>query len=423
MKIAFTSDNLTGWHKNWSGAEQACLRIGRLLIKDGQGVSFLTLNPELDPKENLEVIGVDVMNGGFFQKKIKSILRHFFPFDPSAFSSSQRILKRIRPDILHLQRFNELSLAIISSAKKLKIPVVFSLYDFWALCPKGTLMTSQNLECRSFQGKNCANCFKLTRSNLLIKAGSRIGFSLRKKIFSHYLKKIDAFIVLSSSWKEILKKNGVKEEKISVIPLPLFEKIEETEGAINKNSILFLGWIYPHKGLHVLIEALNIVSKTIPDIQLYVIESGINQEYKTKILENIEEYKLGRNIHFLGKLPNEKVQELLLKTEMVAVPEQWGIAWPIFLTEAMAKGKPIVASRIGDIPQFIKDGENGFLADPRDPADFARKIIMILKNEKYSELGRRAQEDIIKICDANNIISKLKDLYDSLLTKKEKIKI
>jgi len=422
MNICFASDNLVGYHKSWAGAEQACYRIAKLLIRNNHEVSFLTEKIDKVPEERLKVFEVSSIGKGFWGRKIKSILRHFFPFDPIAGLSSYRALKKIKPDILHLHRFNDLSLSLVWSAKRLGIPVVFSMYDFWFICPRGTLIDIQGKRCTCYQGENCNDCMGL-RNKFPSAVKKNISFKktyrLRKKVIDYFLNKIDAIVVLSNSWAEILEQYGAERKKISVIPLPLFEKIRGQTELIEENSILFVGWIYPHKGLQVLIEALPIILKEIPRIKLYVVESGVDKNYENEIMKTIEKFKLEENVSFLGKLPNEKVQTYLQKAKVVAVPEQWGIAWPIFLTEAMGLGKPIVASRIGDIPMFIKDGENGFLAEPRDSTDFARKLIWMLKEKKASEMGKKAQKDIIEICDENKILEKLENIY-LFLTKMNK---
>lgn len=421
MKICFASDNLVGYHKSWAGAEQACYRIGKLLIKDNHRIIFLTKKPDRTPEENLEVVGLTTIGNGFFGRKIKTILRCFFPFDLIAGFSSYWELKKIMPDILHLHRFNDLSLSLVWSAKRLGIPVVFSMYDFWFICPRGTLIDSQGKVCICFQGENCNNCLGL--KNKLVSITKKITpfkkvYSLRKRMVDYFFNKIDVIIVLSDSWARMLERYGIKREKISIIPLPLFEKVKSQKGLIEENTILFVGWIYPHKGLHVLIEALPLILKEIPQVKLYVIESGVDEDYKKEIMKKIERLKIGEHVSFLGKLPNEKVQTYLQKVKVVAVPEQWEIAWPIFLTEAMAFGKLIVASRIGDIPMFIKDGKNGFLVEPQNSTDFARRLVWMLKEKEAAEMGKKAQKDIIEICDENKILEKLKNTYFSLIKKK-----
>jgi glycosyltransferase involved in cell wall biosynthesis len=78
-----------------------------------------------------------------------------------------------------------------------------------------------------------------------------------------------------------------------------------------------------------------------------------------------------------------------------------------------------VASRIGGIPEFIKEGRNGLLADPKDSLEFAKKIIYMLKNEEETKImGSKAREDIARICDEDRVLNELLQLYKSLLVRK-----
>jgi glycosyltransferase involved in cell wall biosynthesis len=357
------------------------------------------------------------MGSSFLGRKIKSLLRRFLPFDPVSAISSYFILKRIKPDIIHLHLFNELSLSIIWSAKRLGIPVAFSMYDYWIVCPKGTLINGLDEKCLSLQGGNCDGCFWVgdKRASILRKIGIlKLAFGLRKRIMVHFLKKIDFFFVLSRSWVKLLSDYGISKDKLEIVPLPLSEMDDNQTSAVNEKMILFVGWVYPHKGLHILVRALGKAVREIPDLKLSVVESGVNENYKKDILKDIESLGIKNNISFLGKLPNKEVRKLLKEAKIAVIPEQWGIAWPIFLTEAMLFKKLIVASRIGDIPEFIEDGVNGFLSDPKDPRDFADKIIRLMKEP--NNFGEKAREKILSICNDNNILNRLEKVY-SLLKK------
>jgi glycosyltransferase involved in cell wall biosynthesis len=337
--------------------------------------------------------------------------------------SSYRILKEIRPDLLHLHRFNALSLSLIRSAVKLDIPVVFSMYDYWYVCPTSALVNGNNDMCRHFQGAGCADCYHY--KNPLVEGVRNIAsglgllpgaFRMRKMVFDRYLKKIDALVVLSDSWGEMIRRYGANGQTISAIPLPLFEGIGKPDGGhVEAGSMLFVGWVYPHKGLHVLIEAMPQIIRAVPEARLYVVESGVLDSYKDGIMKSIAENGITEHVVFLGKRSNEEVQALLNKARVVVVPEQWAIAWPIFLTEAMACGKLIVASRIGDIPQFIKDGETGLLAEPDQPSDFAGQVIRMFQDGDTAAMGEKARQKILRLCNEDRILERLMDVYTLVL--------
>ena len=179
--------------------------------------------------------------------------------------------------------------------------------------------------------------------------------------------------------------------------------------------ILFAGWLDPRKGLHVLVEALPKVLKVIPDAKLVVLELQGIEKYKAQVLKRIDELGIKTHIEFYGRLTKEEFNKFLYQAQVVVVPEQWENMSPVIVVEAMAKGKVIVASRIGGIPEFIRDGVNGLLAERDYPDEFAQKIIWVLKNpEKAKKLGEQAEKDIVKLCDKRKILADLLKLYRNL---------
>ena len=148
---------------------------------------------------------------------------------------------------------------------------------------------------------------------------------------------------------------------------------------------------------------------------VYVYGHNIMIRYCTEKDKVIKKNKLEGNVKLLGRMSHQEVLDFMQKVEVIAIPEQWEIAWPIALTEAMAVAKPTVASNIGGIPDFIDMGENGFLAEPTDIYDFADKIIWLLKNKrKAKKMGVKARKDILKITNENALVDKLMSLYESL---------
>lgn len=411
MKICYATNYLPEYHKIWGGAEQACYRLARLLVENNQEIALLATKPLKTPKEEFEFFPLPVLEDYFLGRKLR-FLKGWLRYDLLSGISSYRILKKMRPNVLHLHNFDLLSFSLIISAKRLGIPILFSIYDYWLFCPRRILVNHKGEICRTYHSPRCITCIGLKKFDFRQKTS----LVSRRKVFDFFSDKIDFFIVLSQSSASVLQDYGIKKDKIAVIPLPLPEKINVPSTTIEEDSILFVGWINPHKGLHILLKAMPQILKKLPKGKLYVIETGEEKSYKNRILNLIKEFKLEKHVFLLGKLSHNRVKEYLQKSSVVVIPEQWENVGPLLLSEAMGLAKPIVASSIGSIPEFIRDGENGFLAHPKVPADFAKKILWILKNEKQSfKMGRQARRDIMKICDEKKILEKTLSLYKSLV--------
>ena len=418
MRICHATNWLPGYHKIWGGAEQASYRTIKLLIKNGYDVDVISTKPVKEPKEDFDFFSLRLQEDVFkkFGNKIEWFKEGVFPFDFLSFLQSYRILKKLKPDVLHLHNIKTLSLSIISVAKLLKIPVVLTIYDYWYFCLISTLFDKNEKVCKLFHGSYCADCVEklgLPRniSKFLLKS--------RKKIFDYFLNKVDKFIVLSKSSARILENYGIKKERISLIPLVFSPKKFKMRKVKPSNLILYAGWFVRHKGLHVLIKAMPKILKEVPDAKLITVgDMKADPRYTKFVLDLIKKNNLEDKISVFGKVPDNEFEKIYEKSFVIAILEQWENMSPVFLVDSMANKKAIVASRIGGMPEFIKNGKNGFLCEPNNPNDFAEKIIFLLKNKNVAKIfGGRAQKDISKMINEDGIFKKFDKLYKSLVKK------
>jgi len=382
MRICLVSDTLVGYHNNWSGAELVCSRLSEGLKRRGQKTIFLTTRfDRKDKKDRIEEIfqiPTTPIKSGIF-KKITTpfyyLLGVFFTI---------YVFLKTKPDVIHFFHANELFISVMTAAKILRIPTILTVVDYFISCPRYTFRLPNNEICQTSEGfdclKNCINIFRF----------------LERRIIRLLTKYLDTIITFTQTSKDRLIKHKFSLEKIRVIynyTLPK-EAIFSDEKKL-QNTILFVGSLYEHKGLEIIIRAMPAVVLEVPQVKLIIAGQG-REDYKKKIEKMIEALKIKENVEFLGQKSNEEILQVISKSEVMVVPEQWLSDFgPIILIEAMALGKPIVASRIGSIPEFIKDGINGFLVERNNPGQFAQKIIWLLKNkESASLMGRRAKERV-----------------------------
>ncbi|MCI0529753.1 MAG: glycosyltransferase, partial [Nitrospira sp.] len=140
----------------------------------------------------------------------------------------------------------------------------------------------------------------------------------------------------------------------------------------NQPVIGTVGNLYAVKGQAYLLRACAAVAKDFPDVVLLVAGRG---EQLGSLKEEARSLGIGGNVRFLGF--REDVPSLLQAMDVFVLPSV-SEGLPLSILEAMALGKPVVASSVGGIPEIVKDGITGYLAPPKDPEALAEKILLLL---------------------------------------------
>lgn len=422
MKIVFATDYLPVYHNTWGGGEQACFRIARILSRNGYDITVLSTRPDRIPDEDFNFQRLRVVED-FFPKGLRYTLRQlksaFFPFDIVSFISSYFILRKIKPDILHLHNIHCLSFSLAFVARILKIPVIISIYDYGIICPIGFLWKLSNfsyyegVNCDKFHGTHCFDCIIRQKTNLkYLKFILLPLLFFRQKFLDNLIAGIKGFIVLSESNAMVLKDYGIKEERIGVVQIPLDEP--DFKQKIEENSILFIGWLHPRKGPHVAVRAMTHVLKQIPSAKLYILgDEKSNRAYKDDMVNFIKMNNLSENVFLLGRKPYNKVKEYLKKANVLVIPETWETIATNTLTEGLTYGIAIVASRVGGSKDYIEDGHNGLLAENNNPLDFADKVVLLLKDKKLQvKLQKNARGSWERLFSEKKVYNRLINFYN-----------
>lgn len=227
------------------------------------------------------------------------------------------------------------------------------------------------------------------------------------KLVNKLLSYADVIISPSESYIEESRFLGKYRDKIVVIPYGMNveefatsyrkEECREKLGlSRNKNIILFVGVLGSHKGPDILIKAMQKIIKSIPDAKLIFVGRGPLREELEIMSKKIG---IDENIKFTGFIESTFKKMLYYKSaDIFCLPSTMSHeSCGIVNLEAMACNVPIVASKIGGVPDVVKDGENGLLVPPKDSEALADAIIYLLENEDVRERmgknGRKKVED------------------------------
>ncbi len=243
--------------------------------------------------------------------------------------------------------------------------------------------------------------------------------------------------------------NGIDEKE--------FSRPKDYNGAGKRGEkrILYAGALSPHKGVHVLIEAFNIVAKEYPHVHLDIV--GIQGTYPIEETFDLADHDLIKTVapfytkhpvsrlkakmklaqrsagtylaylqdrmapeavnkvSFGGLIPRPDLLDRYFDADVFAFPPIWDEGFGIPPVEAMAAGVPVVASRSGAVVETVRDGETGFLVPKNDPRALAEGILKLLKDDSLADqMGRNGRTRALKHFTWNRVAGKMFDCYNSL---------
>lgn len=237
---------------------------------------------------------------------------------------------------------------------------------------------------------------------------------VQKEILKLLNNRSDRIVAVSSSVKQFLMESGTDEKRIVRIPngveLPVESKSMNQSSVDRKAPIIGnIGNLNIQKGQRYLIEAMPNLIKKYPLLTLEIIGEG-SLRNELKLLT--KQLKIERHVSFLGR--QKSVGKYLKHWSVFVLPsvaETFGIA----ILEAMESGTPVVASKVGGIPDIITNRINGLLIRPKDPKAIEEAVLELLDHPVLAAKLKRAGKERVKDFEWRNIVKKLEEEYISLL--------
>ena len=251
-----------------------------------------------------------------------------------------------------------------------------------------------------------------------------------KKSFYFWAEKLTALlknrIICISRLDYNIAKNQlkIKEEKLSLIyhgikQINFLSREEAREKLFLISKLQFpisnflIGTIanfYKTKGLEYLIESIRIIKDElrVTSYELRVIIIGEGEERKN-LEDLISQLNLKSHVFLVGNIKN--AAEFLPAFD-IYVSSSVKEGFPYSILEAMSAGLPIVATKVGGVPEMISDGENGLLAEPANPEELAKRIKILVEDKNLRKiLGEQAKKNIDEKFRIEKMIEKIKEVY------------
>lgn len=387
------------FHYPRGGAERYVFELARLLEARGHKVINFSMAHENNLPSEYEKYFVKKVNLEKFS--LINIIKFFYNYEAAA--KLKKLIKDEKPDIAHLHNIaHQLSPAIISVLRDHRVPMVQTLHDYKLICPNYRLYSRGKI-CGRCRGGRYYNCFF---GKCLHESRARSFLGMLEAYWSHNILKIydrvDLFIAPSRFMKDICVKFGAPADKIKVIYnfIGLPEDGSPPPAACG-DYFLYFGRLSPEKGIEVLIKAWRRLGR---EYKLKIAGGGPSDKILAGLINDL---KLGGRIEMIGPKYGEELRGIIRRARAVILPSLWPENMPYSALESLALGKAVIASRVGGLPEIIKDGKNGFLFKAGGADELAEIIrdftpVNIEKNpEEFGESRHyqeiiRVYEDLIK---------------------------
>lgn len=351
------------------------------------------------PYADFFVPKIDFHSQGTLWKKLAQVSR--FIHSQEAVKNIEKIVQRERPVIAHLHNiYHHLTPSIIPVLRKNRVKIVLTLHDGKLICPS-YLMLNGGKTCTACEGRRFWKPLVLRCQESLLQ-GCLLSFEAYWHRIRRSYQAVDLFISPSSFLAGLVSRR-IPAERIRVLHNGI--DYEGTQAHCQDRGYgLYLGRLSKEKGIVTLLEAHQRISGVVP---LKIVGTGpLEQELRTKYI----------NVEFLGYKSGEELNEVLSRSSFMVVPSECNENCSMAVLEAMARGKPVIGSRIGGIPEQIEEGKTGLLFEAGNLNELAEKMIILAKDHSMrSDFGKRAREKQVSEYSLKKHCEGLLDIYRELL--------
>ncbi len=195
------------------------------------------------------------------------------------------------------------------------------------------------------------------------------------------LSNIAGVIAVSQSMARYAQSQGVPASRIHVVPngVPPRGPLSERSSPRTNWTLGTVALFRPRKGLEVLLDALALLRAEGLPVRLRAVGEFESADYQQQIIQQVERLKLHEALDWVG-FTNDVPAELA-KMDLFVLPSLFGEGLPMVILEAMACGVPIVATRVEGVPEAVRHGRDGLLADPGSADELARAIERFVRSE------------------------------------------
>ncbi len=314
------------------------------------------------------------------------------------------LAQRFRPDLIHVHNsFPLISPSVYATARELDLPVLQTLHNFRLLCPQAMLLRDGRLcdDCVGHVPWRAVwhGCYRGSVAQSAVVALMLQGHRVR----GTWQRDVTLYVALNHFCAETFVRGGLPRERLRIKPNFIDLPEAPATDASERRGVLYVGRLSPEKGTALLAAAAALVTDAAP---IRVIGDGP------------ERARLAGHpgLQLLGALRPTEVLHHMQQAAALVLPSLCAEACPRTLVEAFACGLPVLASRVGALPELVQHGRTGWLFDPGRPQELAALLQAAhAQPQALRPLGEQARDHHQRHWTGERNHEQLVGLYDEAL--------
>lgn len=350
------------------GAVTAAARVCRSLVERGVEVVAVTTHDDarstVTTEDGIKVYHFRPRNLYWVANKERQpIVKKAFwqlvdVWNPHVYRTVREIIRQEKPDVVHVHKLRGLSPAVWSAAAAEGCrPIVQTCHDYELISPEGSLESTvgrlalrRHVTLRPYQSARA----RLSDQVDVVTAPSCYTLSTITEL--GFFGRAHSRVVPNS--------HGLSRAELA----RLADQRRRGPQSAGKLNLLYLGRLETIKGIDILCEAFAGIAASLPQARLDIAGSGAREASLR------EQYSGQPAIHFHGHVMDVAKEALIADADVLVMPSVVREVFGISIVEAYAYGKPVIASRIGGMPELVREGETGLLVEPGDMAGLQQAI-------------------------------------------------
>jgi glycosyltransferase involved in cell wall biosynthesis len=396
---------IDSWDGQPGGAQDYIREIGVELARRGHATEVLDLVSvpmERPPADQRPVM----VPSGWGRR-----LPHDVIAAPKVEAAIRDAVRSFQPDLLHLHHFDAGFASIARIVPELTVPIVMTAHDAELVCPISTLVRPGNIVCEGGVRPRC------------LFTGCHVGFGglynlWQQRVFDAAVApRVRAYLCPSYSVANYLNAHGyhpaVHLPSFARIPPPVVDRPTPDPPTSAPPTVGYLGRLEQYKGVHDLIEAIGILRRSLPSVRLTIAGAG---PYRAALESLVGRRGLRGSVEFVGPISGAAKEAWFGTVHVLATPSNFWENFPLVALEGMVRGRPVVGTDIGGIPDIVVPDATGLLVPVADPPALARALDRLLGDPSLrARLGSEGRRRVLERFTPELHADRLEAVYSAVL--------